>query len=316
MKITRSLSLALCAALLPGLVGAADPSFPVNGKERYPGAGPRKVRIGTYSSRAVALAYLRSERFEARLEAWRRGIEDAKRKDDAAAVASIEKKMRGQQRRAHLQGFGDAPIPDIIADLGEAVAETARKEGLAAVVRSADIAFRDPSVEVVDITVALVDACKPTETTRKMASEIDRHPPVPLEDFPIDCDGEGHGTGTDVKLPPPERSGELAADAWLRLVDEEYYMEARDKASARFRGASDRKKWLDDLGSRKAALGKVLSRKLRSKKHAPAAPGTPGGGHVLVVFESVFEKKPAAVEEIRCTLDEEGRWRVDEYSVR
>jgi hypothetical protein len=261
----------------------------------------------------VALAYLRSERFEEKMKASRKEIEEARRKGDDAAAAAAEKKMKGRQERSHLQVFGDAPIPEIIADLGDAIAGAARKEGLVAVVREGDIAFRDPSVEVVDITAALVDATKPTETTRKMALEIDRHLPVPLEDFPIDED-EGHGK--TAKLPPPERSGEIAADAWLRLVDEGYYMEAREKASERFRDSKDRKKWIDDLDARKAELGKLISRKVRSKKHVPAPAGTPGAGQVLVEFESAFEKKASAVEEVRCARDAEERWRVDAYSVR
>jgi hypothetical protein len=79
--------------------------------------GTRNVRIGSYRFRAVALAYLRSKRFERKLGAWQRWIEETRRKGDVAAVASIEKKMKVQQARGHIQVFGDAPVPDILADL-------------------------------------------------------------------------------------------------------------------------------------------------------------------------------------------------------
>jgi len=94
--------------------------------------------------------------------------------------------MRNLQHLRHLQVFGNAPIHDILREMGSAIEEEARKVGADLVVRDVDVAFRGEGVEVVDITSSLVERFEPTEKTRSMIADLKTHPPIPLEEMPAD----------------------------------------------------------------------------------------------------------------------------------
>jgi len=63
-------------------------------------------------------------------------------------------------------------------------------------------------------------------------------------------------------------------------------------------------------------LGKVVSRKLRSRQYSEKLPGAPDGKYVVIQYETVFEKKASAVETITPMLDPDGVWRVSGYLIR
>ena len=82
------------------------------------------------------------------------------------------------QRRAHAQVFSNAPIDDILPKLKEVLPAVAKQANVAAIVPSAD--WRDPAVELVDVTDLLADQFKPTEKTRTMMGEIRKGQPIDL----------------------------------------------------------------------------------------------------------------------------------------
>ena len=63
-------------------------------------------------------------------------------------------------------------------------------------------------------------------------------------------------------------------------------------------------------------LGKVTSRKVKSKTYTRQVPGAPDGEYVVIQFETVFENKKAAIETVTPMLDKDGKWRVSGYYVR
>lgn len=275
-----------------------------------------QVRIGTYDSRAVALAYGRSEFFSLPYDQWKRQIEMAKREGDKAKIEEAENIPKRRQNLAHMQVFGNAPIHNLLKEppLAKAIEQQATEQRLDLVVRDIDIAHCGPSVELIDITDALVESCQPTQNTRTMIEQMSRHDPIPLEQFPIDC---GHGAGHDAKtLDSPEKSGVLCATLWLLLVDDDLYAGSWEKASSHFRAVVPMKQWLKSVDDTRQPLGKVISRKVSSKQYTTSLPDAPPGKYVVVVFDTSFEKKKSAVETVTCVLDEDERWRVDGYYVR
>jgi len=147
-----------------------------------------KLRIGTYKSRVVAMAYAGCEIHERQLEKLRLEHQKAKEAKDGAKVKELEEKGKDQQNLRHMQVFGNAPIHDLLATIPEILQEEARKARVDIIVRQEDIAYREPSVELVDMTESLARRIQPKEERLKKIWEIEKHPPLPLEEFPIEED--------------------------------------------------------------------------------------------------------------------------------
>jgi hypothetical protein len=63
-------------------------------------------------------------------------------------------------------------------------------------------------------------------------------------------------------------------------------------------------------------LGKLVSRKLKSREYAEKMPGAPDGRSVVVQYDTVFENKASAVETVTPMADPDGAWRVAGYFIR
>lgn len=141
-------------------------------------AEPR-LRIGTFNTRAVALAYGRSaEHLEYVNERYAAGkkAEAEKRKSELTA---IKNEMKEGQRLLDLQVFSYAPIDNILEKMTPGLPEVAKAAGVDAIVTSA--VYHAEDVEVVDVTPQMVEYFKPTEETRKMVQDVLKHPPVDPE---------------------------------------------------------------------------------------------------------------------------------------
>jgi len=111
-----------------------------------------------------------------------------------------------------------------------------------------------------------------------------------------------------------EQSAEDAAVAssqkWLSLVDTGKYAEIWDEAAGYFKNAVPKQKWLESMEAFRKPLGKLISRKLKSKQYATTLPGAPDGEYVVIQYETSFENKMSATETITPMLDKDGTWRV------
>jgi hypothetical protein len=114
----------------------------------------------------------------------------------------------------------------------------------------------------------------------------------------------------------PEEAAKGAADAWLALVDQGQYGESWDQAAKAFKAAVTRDKWKDAATAARGPLGKVVSRKLKSRQLTDSLPGAPAGRYVVIEYDTEFEKKPSAVEIVTPMTDPDGAWRVSGYFIR
>lgn len=107
-----------------------------------------------------------------------------------------------------------------------------------------------------------------------------------------------------------------AARTWLGLVDDGGYAKSWETAAQYFKKAVTEEKWKQALSAVRRPLGKVVSRKLKSKQYATSLPGAPDGEYVVIQFETSFENKKASVETITPMLDKDGKWRVSGYYIK
>ena len=113
-----------------------------------------------------------------------------------------------------------------------------------------------------------------------------------------------------------EAAAVKAAEQWLTLVDEGRYSESWQEAAGYFRSAVGKEQWKQAMQAARKPLGKLVSRKAGSTTFKTSLPGAPDGEYVIIVFETSFENKKAAVETVTPMVDEDGKWRVSGYFIK
>jgi len=146
-----------------------------------------KPRIGVYDSRAIAVAFLNSPAYKAsdgkKLAEVMAELGKAKAAGDRKQVAELEAWGKAQQALLHQQGFSTAPVDGMLEHIKGQMPGIAKAAGVEAIVSKWDkraLAERK-SAELVDVTMALVDAFHPTERQRRFAVEVQTRDPISLE---------------------------------------------------------------------------------------------------------------------------------------
>lgn len=136
------------------------------------------IRIGTYDSRAVAIAYAGS-RFNPVGQKMKE-FEAAKQAGDAARVKELEAWGQQHQRQLHRQGFARVPVTDLLEHVKDRLPALAERLNLDAI--AFDVNYRGEGVEAVDITMELVALYDPSEQSLKWAKEAMKREPVGLDE--------------------------------------------------------------------------------------------------------------------------------------
>ncbi len=148
-----------------------------------PAAG---LRIGTFDSRAVALAHWRSEEGMKKLNGLHEEMAKAKAAGDETRVAELEVEGPGLQVRPHQQVFSTGTISDVLRKIESDLPAIAEQAGVSLLVSKWEVAYQGADVECVDVTRALVDLFSPSEEILAMLEDMDEQPPVPIDELPMD----------------------------------------------------------------------------------------------------------------------------------
>jgi hypothetical protein len=116
--------------------------------------------------------------------------------------------------------------------------------------------------------------------------------------------------------PEKEKPAVASAERWLGLVDQGKYAESWKEAATLFRNAINQGQWEQSLQGVRKPLGKLITRKIRTKTYRTSLPGAPDGEYVVIEFESSFENKKSAVETVTPMMDKDGKWRVSGYYIK
>ena len=139
------------------------------------GCGP-EIRVGTYDSRAVACAFYRSEANSQRLEDLKARLKEAQSAGNAEEARRLRILPGQWQELAHKQVFSDAPIPGVIERIADKLPKIQEKTGVDKIVDKRR--YSNLCAHRIDVTDAMVDLFDPTDDTRKVISELVKHPPV------------------------------------------------------------------------------------------------------------------------------------------
>ena len=149
-----------------------------------------KVVVGTFDSRAVAVAYVRSDAFSDSLRMKRAEVEQdlerARAAGDDERVAELEALGPAMQKRIYDQGFGSAPVDEIIERIADELPRIAAEAGVDVIVSKWVLAYSGPKARFVDVTDRLAAEFDPDEETLKVIEELLTTEPVPLEELDHD----------------------------------------------------------------------------------------------------------------------------------
>jgi hypothetical protein len=173
--------LATAIGLLGMSVMRAEPAA----TEVAPPAKP--LRVGTFDSRAVALAYYRkfykSPEFTAHLKKLKAEHDQAKAAGDKEKAKRLEAEGRGGQAHSHSQVFGSAPIDDIVVKIKDQLPEIAKQAKVDLIVSKWSLTYRAPDAQFVDVTEPMYKLFQPDESTLKILREIPKHQPLSAEEL-------------------------------------------------------------------------------------------------------------------------------------
>lgn len=141
----------------------------------------QEIRIGIYDSRAIAVAYARSEYFNSILEDLKTEFEKAKEMDDEELVQLLDAKGQAMQDVLHKQGFSTMSVDNILELIN--IQEIADMAEVDLIICKWDIVFEKPDLEYIDVTHYFVQFFSPDSETQYILDELKETEPVPLEFF-------------------------------------------------------------------------------------------------------------------------------------
>ena len=139
------------------------------------------VVVGTFDSRAVLMAYVGSDAFTDYMQGLHADLARAKAAGDEKRVAELEAFGPVMQKQIHQQGFGTAPVDDIIQRIEDELPAIAEEAGVDVIVSKWALDYRGPTAQFVDVTDLLTAEFDPSAETLQGIREIVAQAPVPLD---------------------------------------------------------------------------------------------------------------------------------------
>ena len=137
-----------------------------------------KVQVGTFDSRALAMAYYRSELFGRQIKEMRAEYEKAKEAGDEKRVRELEIVGSAQQELMHKQGFSTWQVDNILKKINGELSEVAIQAEVDIIISKWSAVYQRSGVEFIDVTNIMVKLFDPDEQTLRMIEEIQKQAPV------------------------------------------------------------------------------------------------------------------------------------------
>jgi hypothetical protein len=166
------------------ILAAAVLTLSATGLSKAQESGDPLPRIGTFDSRAVALAYYRSpEGLERMKPEWDRELRDAEAAGDSARVAELKLFMPSFQHLLHQQVFSTGSICNVLREIEDDLPGIAAAAGVDLIVSQWELPYRSPDVELIDLTSDIVALFVVDEETAGFLAQMADVEPMPLEEL-------------------------------------------------------------------------------------------------------------------------------------
>ncbi len=147
----------------------------------------QQVKVGTYDSRVVVLAYSRSGYFREHIMKLHKESEEMMLSSDTAKMYEGFYKISTESYLGHQRVFSNGSSAAILNLVKDELPQVAKEAGIGVIVSKWELTYLDPSIEVVDLTMQIAKLFNPQQVDfEKYAGEISIMQPVPLEEIPMD----------------------------------------------------------------------------------------------------------------------------------
>ena len=146
------------------------------------------LKIGTYDSRIITFAWSRSDFFKERMAKMGQQGDSANKAHDSARIKDLGVQAMSFQHLLHQMVFSNGSAGLIMQIIKDKLPELARTTGANIIVSKWELNYRDPSVEIIDLTSQVEALFQPKENIDKMAAEISAQPPIPLDELGIETE--------------------------------------------------------------------------------------------------------------------------------
>jgi hypothetical protein len=179
MRVARTLMIAAAAVGVGGF-GVMTPTQADDAK-----APTLTLRVGAFDSRAVALAYAQTAEEPGYAPHFNRLMDEykkAKASGDVNEARRLETQGHREQDQLHRQVFSSGSIANILEKIKDQLPGISQQAGVDLIVSKWDIAYQIPGTQTVDITQAMVKPFHPSEKTLRVIQDLEKTPPIPLEE--------------------------------------------------------------------------------------------------------------------------------------
>lgn len=145
---------------------------------QYLTAQTAKIRIGTYDSRLVALAYYNSKDYEKFITEFNRQYKLAESKKDSATIKKLLVKGPVLQRMMNDRIFGKGSINLILDEYKVNIAVIGKANNVSLIVSKWEVEYKVPGVEFVDLTWKIMAIWNPSEQVIKWAKNGEKEQPI------------------------------------------------------------------------------------------------------------------------------------------
>ncbi|MCK4998556.1 MAG: hypothetical protein KAS23_03440 [Anaerohalosphaera sp.] len=136
------------------------------------------LRVGIFDSRAVAIAFAASDFNDKQLKAKMAERDKAKADGDTEKLAELVAWGSARQEKRHRQGFGTAPVDDMLKFIEKDIPKIAKDAGVDIIISKWDMIYQAEDAELIDITDQIVKPFKPNDRALKWIDGIKKHKPL------------------------------------------------------------------------------------------------------------------------------------------
>jgi len=98
-----------------------------------------------------------------------------------AKMREINAEMVRRQQEFHLMAFGTDSVRSLLEPVADRIPGVAKEAGVDLIVSRWEIAWRNPDLKVVDVTLPMVGLYNPSEKTLGIVAELASRAPVPRD---------------------------------------------------------------------------------------------------------------------------------------
>ena len=143
------------------------------------------LKLGTYDSRIVTLAYSRSEHFVKVMNEMKESEAIMQSNDTAKKIEAIYK-IFTKQYIMHQQVFSSGSSAFILDLVKDKLPQVAKDAGVFAIVSKWELTFVDPNVEVIDLTMPVSKLFNPSGDFDQLVPQMQAQAPIPLEEYTVE----------------------------------------------------------------------------------------------------------------------------------